>query len=155
VNAFQQACSAEHALRKAIEHLFALEYRANRRFQLWFRGDDDPLVKKLVARIAPRHDMRLDHEQAQWRRDKLWDEYSRYMPPSPHLIDEQAAADRATGRDGRLALFVFELRLVLLQRHNVDLSAEERQALTDGISSGLVASEAEALALVDQMRTRQ
>jgi hypothetical protein len=155
VNAFQRACSAEHALRRAIEHLYALEYRANRRFQLWFRDDDDPLVVKLIARIAPRHDMRLEHEQAEWRRDKLWDEWSRHMPPSAEMVDEQAAAGRAIGRNGRLALFVFEPRLALLRCHDIDISSEERQALVDGIAGGLVANEVEALALVDSMRTRQ
>jgi hypothetical protein len=77
-----------HAARRSALRLTDLGWRANRRFRLWERSADDPLNRKLDARLADRSRLIEIAENARRDRDQAWDWASRRLQPHPCMRDE-------------------------------------------------------------------
>jgi hypothetical protein len=97
VSAFCTAYAEAVAADKLRGRLYSLEYRWNTRFRLWEQPHDadgralDPALEARTTRLMERQRAaRAAEEEASWHLDKIWDRYSRDLPPAAILTDADA-----------------------------------------------------------------
>ena len=81
---FGDAFDSAHRAVRHVRFLSDLDYRWTRRFRLWERVPDDPVIEDKIHAFAERYDRaRRSVDEAEWGSDRIWDRYSRMLPHCP------------------------------------------------------------------------